>query len=76
MITNDEARATRLAYLRDAEQALLMLQTNFSSLPSEDNFGLWTATNNLLETLAWVSRQVTEFHDSPDTIAYYERTIR
>lgn len=58
-ITNDDIRATRLAYVDDAEHAILMLRTEVAN----DSFPLFCSADAVLSVLNALRHAIYDHHD-------------
>lgn len=60
MVTTEEMKKARLAYIADAQHALEMLTTNLTVVTGNGDYHIWQEVRNVERTLKYIGRLINE----------------
>lgn len=60
MVTTEEMKQARLAYVTDAQRALEMLATNLTVTTGNGDYHIWQEVRNVERTLKYIRRLINE----------------
>ena len=60
MVTTEEMKKARLAYVTDAQRALEMLATNLAVTTGNGDYHIWQEVRNVERTLKYIRRLINE----------------